>query len=557
MRNIIKLFILVIGITWTISPILCQDTTVVNSVDTSSISADTTSGFLKTDNVEVIKAFEVKLADATMLTISPSPPVLTPLVKDYDYDVTIVPYNIEYPAPVIRPIAMRKDDPPIIYNNWLKLGYGNLKNGFGALQINRRFSDLKNWNLGLQFESLDNSEEIPFQKYQVIKGRTSLGFPVFETSAVHLDLGGGLENRRFFYNAPDPPDFATEDETKRNIATLSAGIRFFNAVDNSTLVDYSIALRTNYTHLSDLEEGEFNGVLDIDLVKRRDDGISFTFSGGVDFNSALDTNDLIGYIDPHLRISKEKFTGQIGFDYIYANEQSYVFPSVDLQYAISKKSLQVFAGVDQSYFRNNLRNSVNYNSFSTGFKGVPTLVTRDFYAGAKGDILGLKYNAQVGYKDYENHGIYLTDFQDSLRRLNIAVTDLVSYYFSGTVTIPVRDFLNVGGSVTKHIFEDVESNFMWHIPSLDVSLFGELSLLNDKFHIRSDFFIRDGVDAPTLTGNETLDDLFDLNLEATIRPSEAFGIYVSGKNLLDRSYRRWYGYPNVGIHLEGGIKLKF
>jgi outer membrane receptor protein involved in Fe transport len=99
---------------------------------------------------------------------------------------------------------------------------------------------------------------------------------------------------------------------------------------------------------------------------------------------------------------------------------------------------------------------------------------------------------------------------------------------------------------------------LWHVPQLDLALYGIISLLDNKVNIRSDIFIRDGVEAQSTNGNEVaLDDLFDLNLEATLTPVENVGIYVSGKNILDRTYRRWYGYPNVGIHLEGGIKLKF
>jgi len=540
-----------------------QDTTQVVGIDTiQSTLIDTTlqdtTGFLKTDNVEVIKAFEAKLADAIMLSINPKLPEIIPVVKKYNYDVTIVPYAIEYPAPIIRPVAMRRDDPPKVFKHYLKAGYGNLKNATGDLRLSHMFSDVIDWNLGLNYRSLDNSDEIPFQKFSSISGNTSLGFSVLETSRLEFDLGGGLEQRNFFYNEGDRSDALTSEDVKRDITRISGGVQFYNAVENSTLVDYRIGLNGYYTSLSDIDEQEFNGIVDVELTKRREDGISVSFTGGVDFNSSFGKNDLVGFADPYIRIAKSQVTVDVGLDYIFANEKSYVFPRGELNFAIDKKAVQVYAGVDQVYHRNNMRNTVSYSPYSNGFNGVATAVTRDFYAGAKGDILGLVYRAKVGYKDIQNQAYYNTIFQDSLRRFSVNTTDLKSYYVSGSVEVPIKDILTVGGSFTQNFFEDIGSGKLWHVPQLDLALYGIISLLDNKVNIRSDIFIRDGVEAQSTNGNEVaLDDLFDLNLEATLTPVENVGIYVSGKNILDRTYRRWYGYPNVGIHLEGGIKLKF
>jgi hypothetical protein len=534
-----------------------QDTTNLESIDTTQSALQDTTGFLKTDNVEVIKAFEAKLADATMLTISPKLPEIIPVVKKYNYDVTIVPYAIEYPAPVIRPVAMRRDDPPRVFKHYLRAGYGNLNNATGDLQLSHVFSDIMDWNLALKYRSIDNSDDVPFQKFSNLSGNTSLGMTVFETSRLEFDLGGGLENRYFFYNEADRSDALTEEEVKRDITRISGGLQFYNAVNNSTMVDYRIGMKGYYTALSDINEKEFNGIIDIALTKRRDDGISVSFDGGVDFNSSFGKNDLVAFLDPYIRIAKEKVTVDVGFDYIFANEKSYVFPRGEVNMAIDKKAVQVFLGVDQLYYRNNMRNTVAFNPFSNGFNGVATGITRDFYGGVKGDILGLVYRAKVGYKDIQNQGFYNTIFQDSLRRFSVNTTDLKSYYLSGSIEVPIQDILTVGGSITQNFFEDVGSGTLWHIPQLDLSLYGVISLLKDKVQVRSDIFIRDGVEAQTPAGMESLDDLFDLNIEATLRPVENIGIYVSGKNLLDRTYRRWYGYPNVGIHLEGGIKVKF
>ena len=104
--------------------------------DTLSSTIDTTSRDLKTENVEVIKAFEVKLADATMLKITPQPPEIFKVDKKYTYNISIVPYNIVYPDPVIRPLAMRKDEVEKYYEN----PYVYLDHSRAAAEWSRQFT---------------------------------------------------------------------------------------------------------------------------------------------------------------------------------------------------------------------------------------------------------------------------------------------------------------------------------------------------------------------------------------------------------------------------------
>jgi len=51
--------------------------------------------------------------------------------------------------------------------------------------------------------------------------------------------------------------------------------------------------------------------------------------------------------------------------------------------------------------------------------------------------------------------------------------------------------------------------------------------------------------------------MFALNTTINYKIGDIFGLFVDGKNLLANNYAEYYGYDDVGIHVHGGITLKF
>ncbi len=55
----------------------------------------------------------------------------------------------------------------------------------------------------------------------------------------------------------------------------------------------------------------------------------------------------------------------------------------------------------------------------------------------------------------------------------------------------------------------------------------------------------------------TLDGFFDLNFGVSYFISDNFSIWLSGTNLLNSNYERFYNYPVQGFEIMGGIGLRF
>ena len=62
-----------------------------------------------------------------MIEVAPDIQPVIPAKKKYGYNVTILPLDITYPEPVIKPIAADADLPFENHTFFTRLGYGNLK----------------------------------------------------------------------------------------------------------------------------------------------------------------------------------------------------------------------------------------------------------------------------------------------------------------------------------------------------------------------------------------------------------------------------------------------
>ena len=89
---------------------------------------------LETGNLEVLKAFEVKLQEANLISVSPVIQPVIPVKKSYDYQITIVPITLEYPAPALKPIAMTADNEFEHFDHYIKGSYGTLSNPEGLVR---------------------------------------------------------------------------------------------------------------------------------------------------------------------------------------------------------------------------------------------------------------------------------------------------------------------------------------------------------------------------------------------------------------------------------------
>ncbi len=512
---------------------------------------------LRSDVVDVVKSFEANLEEARMFFIDPQAPPIEIKERLYGYNVTIVPFDMVFPEPIIRPISMRSDDPIKYKDQYVKLGYGNLKNAYGDLAIRKNLDDLTEWSLSANLRTGDNSDEIAFQKYRDVQLKAGVGFNVFETSRLEINAGLNHMGRHFFYDRPDRTSEFEDADVRRNSNTILSSLSFFNAFDNESRMDYRIDFNNRITRVNDLDANEINSRLYTSIIRRNEKNISFTIAGGIDINRVFENTDFIGMFDPSLTITGSKVLVDAGLSYIYANEKNHVFPNIKVKLSINDKALQVFAGANQLVHRNNVVNTLNYNSFSKGMDTLHAQISKDIFGGIQGKMSHLTYQGRVGYKNIRNQAVFNIDFQDSLRRLDASTADLNAFYIQGNLEYDLSNKFTLGGVLTQNFFTNVSTDEMWHIFPMELNAYLRGTLLSEVLVLRSDLFIRDSARALDMGETIRLPGMFDLSVEVEVNPTPSFGIWARALNLLDVQYSRWLGYPNFGIHIQGGVVARF
>ncbi len=90
--------------------------------------AQTDSTKIQLNQVEVIKTFEAILEDAKKIQIKSVLPVQKEFKPQYKYDISIVPIELKYPDPQIKPLAMNADATFKVNKGFIYAGYGLRKN---------------------------------------------------------------------------------------------------------------------------------------------------------------------------------------------------------------------------------------------------------------------------------------------------------------------------------------------------------------------------------------------------------------------------------------------
>ncbi len=529
---------------------------------TSQLVAQKDTTKIQLNQVEVIKSFEANLEDAQKVTIKSVLPVQKPFTPSYKYDITIVPIELKYPDPQIKPLAMNPDSPFKVSKGYLHAGYGILNNPDIMAGYHTSKKDTYDAGIHIDYSALDNSNKNAYQKY------SNLGIDIYgssmikENTKLYGNVKYGSQNRYFYHTDLNVSDTYTSEASKRtlNILDVTAGIA--NAERTKYNINYDLNLALKSFNLDNTDGRESTITLAGHGEKHVGNATVFMLDGrvehtamNVDTSISLFTTKLI----PAVKTEFGNFIINVGLNYIYdGNKQSALFPEVLLSYGILGPNLQVFVGTSQDYFSNNLRNTATINPYlSTDIKSLTNAIKREYFGGLKGQFSFLNYQIKAGYKEISNQ-VFLLNNRKDLRYFEMITDDLNVVFLSGNLDFEIAENITLGGWLTQNIFDLNIVKNAWHLPNLEANAYTKISFLENKLTLKGELFFNDKVDFINKTGDITKSNiLFDLNASLEYKFTEKIGAFVRGINLLDNKYERWYGYPSVGINGMVGVSVVF
>lgn len=518
-----------------------------------SLSANTWAqvGGIETEEVEVIKSFEATLKDAEKVKIKPILPSLVPIEKKYRYKVTIVPLEIQYPEPIIKPQAVIPDAPFKQSNFFLKGGYGSLENPSGQLYYGNQIRDKYTIDIGANYEGMSQGT-YDDQAYQLADVDLRLSRRIGENNKLSLDAYTGLYARDNYFTIGDNPPL-----DKSEFQNFGGRLIFENLETFVKKPFYKVGIFYDYTDITvtnNMQQDYIGGFVDIgsQINKHFSFSIPVGYTHTNTISNESQTQDLLE-ARPSINYTKSKLKINVGVGYVDAGQdESYLWPIGNITYALGGKYVSPFIQSSLNVRQNNLKNvGREYGWINTPF--LSTQVTEEVSGGILGELGFLSYNAEAGYRNFNN----ILDFvHDRLPLYNLSgnLKTTSGAFFRGSLDMALSEKSIIGGEITQNFITELD-----YIPTLELNAYAKFYLFKDKLILSPSLNISDAVTAtgPALANDVNLNEQIELNGDIEFWPTKKFGIYGQAVNLLNNNYQRWYGFPVPGIHFNGGILVKF
>ncbi len=518
--------------------------------------------------VEVVATFEAQLAEVERLEVKPQLPALEDKINSQTYN-NLPTRNLEvsYPAPSIRPIAMKREKLPDAYAGYFKAGAG-LPNAFmGELAYGKRFGKNLDLDINADYLSMNNTKNVDNQKFRNIGGEVEGTYYLKNGIAVEGNVGFSSDKLHYFgYNELE--DFIDSTFLDTDVAQrfnlFEIGTRVFNG--QQTVGDFNYSAGIDLYRLSDLfattESGfdlklqatkYFAGEHPLDIVLRTD----FT---SYEDTMAQNLNNF--YLEPSFTYVGNGFKVRGGVNIVSSDDEFFFFPDAEVLVNVIGSTLSAFAGADGSLQKQNFRNLTEYNPYLKSRIELTNNKWRYYYGGVKGAVSFFEYRGEVGYKQNDNLAMYLPefDFPDKryIQRFTPVFDTVNIVRVGGSLTVkPLKD-LEVRGTVNQNIYTLQTLEKPWHLPALELNATVLYKALDDKVLLRGDLFIENGVPFINAEGlADNLNGLFDISLGAEYFFTKNIGAFLQVNNLANNRRQRWQNYPTLGLNALVGVTARF
>ncbi len=521
------------------------------------IFAQPPSEELETEEVEIIRNFEANLEETEKFLLQPDLPDQKKQLENLNYNIPKKPIQLEYPAPKIRPIAMRRDQAPPVYNGWLKAGYGTPNSPYAELGYN--FTSEEKLDLGIKLKHHSaNRKALDNQRFMINTGKIDGTYFFEEGFALNADLGY-TQNQVHLYGYDHEDTSFTRKEVERNINTLEIGGRFFNSEKTVGDLNYYADADFYLLRESFLASRETGVKLDFGVTKFFDAKHPLSIKLITDFTTFKDTatqNLHNFYLQPNFTFHGDQFMIRAGFNLVSSDDDFRLFPDIEASVAILGSQIGAFIGWNGTLQKNSFRNLIDYNPFVASRLNIGNTSINDYYGGVKGRIANIEYRAQVGYKNTKDLALFLANQADR-RQFDVLYDTVNIFYLKGTISYtPIKE-LSITASLGQNFFDTRNVEKAWGLPAFESNVTLAYTP-TEKVRITAELFLQD--DIPFLnTDGESINTsaLFDINLGGEYFFSKNIGAFLQFNNLADNQRERWQGYPMIGINIIGGIMARF
>ncbi len=517
---------------------------------------------LEEKNVTAIGQFRAQLTQADKLDLRPKLPEIDSIKQNLRYRLIQKDVTIDFKAPTFSVLKVRKEPLPTVYKGYIELGYGTPNQTLGNIQYYTKLMDEKlDIGLKLNHHGLDNSKKVNLMETTQNGGALDATYYLQEGMTIDADLGFD-QNKVNFYAIPLEGETQNVDNAEQRFNHYQGSLKFYNG--ELTGGDLSYYLGTAWNRVTDnFDSKENNFLFEGSLSKYFDNKHLLDVDASADFTNFEDSTTVnqklnLYTVQPDFTFHANKFYVKGGVNIVFAEDETKIFPEVEILGNIIQEKLSLFAGWKGGVYKNNFMNLTQTNPFLVSNPTLSNSYYLDYYGGAKGNYKKIDYEFKVGFKNVDNLSLFTFDSQDSRRFATL--TDTVNiFYLSTTVEIDLIKNLDVILTWNQNAFDSQNEEKAWHLPNTEANLSMNYKMLDDKLSINTDLYLGTGINYINRTNGEAdrTGTLFDLSFGAQYWFLEKLGAFVQVNNIADNKFQRWAYYPTTGINIMGGIKARF
>lgn len=537
------------------------------------------------EQVTVVGSFDPVINPSYKINLKPESNTIHFDAPDFSYPFLEKKISTSIELEPIKPAAIRTGTKSELYNNFFKLGFGSQISPYleffhshgkkNDYRINAHVFHLSSFNNIANYSPSPYSSSkaaVAYQKYS-------------DNHVFDAGLSYGLNTNRYYGFNPDQYPTAPSDNMLKqmfNLIRLKMG--FESNYTKGNKLHHNIDVDAYYL-FDKYQTSEANTRLSFGLYKafkssKRLDYQHLGLSGELAYYSNSDSlgssSDLFIKGLPYFKAKYGMFSFDIGIQFNYlgtgSNSRFYVYPNVEVAAALFPESLTVYAGVKGGLKKNSFLTLSQENPWVTS-----TIISLQkqgqmwknerlhLYVGAGGNIAQqVEYNLEVAFISFEDDYFFINEgdlVSGPLNKFSAAYDD-GSVFSAGAeiaYTLDTRFKIWLGGKYDTYTLDSLPEAY--HKPLSQVKL-GASATIAKKVSIWTELYAygqRFAVEKKPLQAEKeiNLDSFMDLNLGVNYAINNKLSVFITGSNLLNSSYQRFYNYPVQGLQVMAGITFKF
>jgi len=518
---------------------------------------------IASQTIEITQTYKPEIAKPVKPAIVPTLPKIDTTKPRFQYEVPPQTLSYTYHSVPIRPLALGRQESVMPFQNYAKVGYGNLSSlyldaGVGSVRTDK-------YEGAAHFTHL--SQRGPIENQQ--SSRTH-----FDASGKYYTSGHALGATLDFIrngNTLYGYDHAAYEYPKNAIkqAFTGGGITLTgeNMEPNKYNIWYKPTLSAGY-YADKFEGKERELAFNLPAVMPLDDS---TLVAGLglkgDFahysNSVQATNNNYFQVNPSFDILKPKSNIHLGISPTWGrNNTFYVLPDIAFNTRIFRKGLALIAGWKGDLNQNTFRQLSTKNPFMLNNYDVKQTRSDQVYGGFE-SALGqhVSFGGTVSWRQYKDLALFVNDYTASADGKSFAVVydrKVQALSFDAFIRYQVGNVFGLNANASYYNFYKTTTfDKAFHEPAVRMSgglYFHPL----EKLHVNVNVDFWDGLYALQADGsNRKMPAFVDLSGNAEYNILPRLSAFVQLYNILGSHYQRWNQYDSYGFNIIGGIRFKF